>query len=332
MLRSVFQIALLIVITHGVRSLARRLGLRWSGLLMGIPSTTAFVLIGCGLERGLEEAILASEACLAGLVAASALPLMYALAARVGWNSPLSATAAVTGYGVIATSLWWLPGVGAVGCVTAATAGVYVACHLAKRVREAATPARAELPLLNRGSWALACRTAVPTFYAVTIAGIRALTGTSCAGRFITFPGTSLTVLVTTHLESGPGTACQLALAMPAGGLGMLAFLTAFRFGCPPFGLALGTLIGFAAAFAALGSVGYLIDEGGSWTRSSTTGNRFLRTGKYSRNRLVPGRLGMVRRDPATAANRSTRVRCSRVRRSARRRHGFAPRIELLSR
>ena len=329
------QIALLVGMTHLVRALTRMVGPRRGGLLMGIPTTTALVLVGSGVEHGLDDAMGAAEACLAGLVAASALPVVYARAAAAGWRSPASGSAAIAVYGLVSAGLWWLPGVGPTGCAAVAGAGVFLACHLAGRSRAACEGGTGPRPAAgaaeNPCPWAAACRSAVPTVYAVTIGGLRAVAGSSCVGRFLTFPGTSLAVLVTTHLESGPTSACRLAAAMPAGGLGMLAFLTVFRFGCPRLGLGWGTAIGYAAALAVLAAVGTSSGPRGSACEPARA-NVPARPGSRRRARMVArGRQTTLRRDPAASRTRRPRVVPTRGRRSGRRRRGFSPRVECLS-
>jgi hypothetical protein len=210
------------------------------------------VLVTCGLERGVDEATTASEVCLTGLVAASTLPLAYARAIGAGWGVPQSAFAGVMGYLVVAFGLWWVPSLGASGCVGVAAVGLAWLCRLAGRLRLKNKP---DSTITGRPVDQVALmlgRTAVPVFYVVLIRTLRRLAGPIGAGRFVTFPGGSLAVLVTTHLESGPGTAARMASAMPAGGLGMLAFLTAFRYGCPAFGLGWGTVLGYAAAIVVI--------------------------------------------------------------------------------
>ncbi len=248
----ILQIAVLVGMTHVFRALANALGPRHSGLLMGLPTTTALVLVSCGAERGVDEAAIASEACLTGLVAASTLPLAYARAIGAGWNVPRSALAGVLGYLVVALGLWWVPSLGASGCVTVAALGLAGLCRLARRLRLKNKP---DSTIAGRPVARVALmlgRTAIPVFYVLLIRTLRQLAGPVGAGRFVTFPGGSLAVLITTHLESGPGTAARMASAMPLGGLGMLAFLTVFRFACPAFGLGWGTAAGYASSIAVI--------------------------------------------------------------------------------
>ena len=251
MIGPIVQITVMVALTHGFRALERRFGPRRSGLLMGLPSTTALTLVGCGLEGGVEEAIVASETCLIGLVAAISLPVSYARAVAAG--SPISRAAAssVLNYVLIALGLWWLPRAGPGASALTAASGLAVACHLAGRVSRVSGLDHDGGGAIA-GMWTLAGRTAVPVVYVALIRTIRASVGSAWSGRFITFPGGSLALLVTTHLERGPGPAFRMAVSMPAGGLGTFAFLLAFRFGCPGLGLRWGTAGGYAAAFLAL--------------------------------------------------------------------------------
>src|SRR5271155_4149115 len=102
--------AALIVMIHGFRLLGRLAGPRWSALALGLPSTTALVLVICGCERGSAAATEMAESSLLGLAAAVALPLAYAQVVRLGWRLPVALVAAVTGYLVVAATL---------GCLTA---------------------------------------------------------------------------------------------------------------------------------------------------------------------------------------------------------------------
>jgi hypothetical protein len=123
-------------------------------------------------------------------------------------------------------------------------------------------------PIPGRSRWGiLALRTAVPVISVLLVNVIRAIAGPERAGLFLTFPGMSLAVLVTTHMESGPKSACRLARALPAGNLGMVAFLTVFRYGCPRLGLAAGAALGFVTALTTLLTVECFV-QGGSFSKA----------------------------------------------------------------
>jgi hypothetical protein len=72
--------ATLIALTHGVRALGCLAGPRRGALLLGLPCTTAFLLLASGREHGPEDALAMSEA---GLTALGAGPRLAIAAAAV---------------------------------------------------------------------------------------------------------------------------------------------------------------------------------------------------------------------------------------------------------
>src|SRR5947208_3037594 len=121
---------ILIAIIHGLRSLGRRIGPRASGLILGLPSSTAILLVLCGREKGCAGATEMAEASLLGLVAAVALPLAYAQAVRLGWRLASALTSAVTGYLVIASGLGFFHPIGAVECLAVSVGAILLATYL----------------------------------------------------------------------------------------------------------------------------------------------------------------------------------------------------------
>ena len=104
----IVKCVMLIALIHGLRILARRIGPRASGLILGLPSSTAVLLVLCGREKGSAEAIEMADASLLGLIAAVSLPLAYAHAVRRGWGLPAALAAAVAAYVVVAIGLGYL--------------------------------------------------------------------------------------------------------------------------------------------------------------------------------------------------------------------------------
>ncbi len=102
----IVKCALLAVLIQVFRALSRLGGARYSGLALGLPSTTAVVLIFCGCERGSLAATEMAESSLLGLVAAVSLPLVFTTAVRLKW--PL--WGAITRFG-----RWILAGGGGAG-------------------------------------------------------------------------------------------------------------------------------------------------------------------------------------------------------------------------
>jgi hypothetical protein len=241
------QVAILTGMTNTVRAVGDRLGPRWGGLLLGLPSTTAVLLVSGGCEHGWGEAARASELALLGLVATVALPLAYGVAVGRGWGRRGSVLAAVVGYLASAGVLRAGPDFGAWGGLILAVAGVAVGCWLARRLPRGEAGPVGDSPLRS-----LALRVAVPAAFVLGIRGLRVVAGAEWARIFATFPAMSLAVLVTLHIEGGPGAALGMARSMPRGNLGMIAFLAAFRATCPTLGPLSAAGIGYVAVLIAM--------------------------------------------------------------------------------
>jgi hypothetical protein len=241
--------AALIVMIHGFRMMGRIAGPRWSGLALGLPSTTAIVLLLCGSERGNSAAIDMADSSLLGLAAAVALPLVYTQAVRFGWHFSASFAAAIAGYLVIATGLGCLPAVGTLSRLGIALFAILSATHWARRIP---TPEGASAGASLSRLQAIAVRTAIPAIYGVVLGVMERMVGPAWAGLVSTFPSMSLVVLAVTHLEAGPAETSRIAKVLPAGNTSTLAFLAAFRIVSPAIGLGGGTIAGYAAALLAL--------------------------------------------------------------------------------
>jgi hypothetical protein len=241
--------AALIVMIHGFRLLGRFAGPRWSALALGLPSTTALVLIVCGCERGSAAATEMAGSSLLGLAAAVALPLAYIQMVRLGWRLPAALAAAVAGYIVVASSLGCLPASGVLPRLGIALVAVLSATYWAGRLTiPETTRAGASLSEIQT----MLVRTAIPATYVLVLGIVERMAGPGWAGLVSTFPSMSLVVLAVTHLEAGPAEASRIAKVLPVGNFSTLAFLAAFHLASTTIGLAGGTLAGYAAAVAAL--------------------------------------------------------------------------------
>jgi len=236
---------------HGFRVLGRLAGPRWSGLALGLPSTTAIVLIFCGCEQGSGAATKMAESSLLGLVAALALPLAYAHAVRRGWRLPAVLAAAVAAYAGVASCLGHLPPIGAVERLGIASAALLAAAYWARRTPVPALAQSRDSAPLSTGR-TMVLRTAIPTLYVLFLAGVEHMAGAGWAGLMSTFPSMSLVVLLVTYLEAGPAQSSRIALVLPVGNTSTAAFLAAFRLACPQIGLSWGTVVGYASALFAL--------------------------------------------------------------------------------
>jgi hypothetical protein len=243
--------AALIVMIHGIRALGRLAGPRWSGLALGLPSTTAIVMVFCGCEQGRTAATAMAEGSTLGLVAAVALPLGYAWAVRHGWRLPGAAAIAICGYVVVATGLGCLTTIEAVPRLGLAAMALVLAAHWVGRIPLDIPNQKHHLvpPSIVR---TMVLRSAIPVLYVLLLGSVEHVAGPSWAGLVSTFPSMSFVVLLVTHLEVGPLEASRIARVLPAGNASTLAFLAAFRLTCLDTGVGWATIAGYLAAVAAI--------------------------------------------------------------------------------
>jgi hypothetical protein len=306
----------MIGVIHGLRRLSHRIGPRASGLILGLPSSTAILLVLCGWEKGAEGATEMAEASLLGLVGAVSLPLAYAQAVRLGWHLAGALTCAVTGYLVVASGMGLLQPIGAVACLALSLGAIALASHLAGRIgTPRASPARR-----RSGSRTVIVRTSIPAAY-VTLVGVASSSASpSWTGLVSMFPSMSTVLLAVTHLEEGPAEASQIARTLPPANLSTVVFLAAFRFGCPALGLGWATLCGYIAALANLAAL-ELVAQRIQPKRHIRSRIGWLETSARGMRPLLD-RAG-IRRDARSTPRSFGRMG------PAPRRH-FAPRLEVL--
>jgi hypothetical protein len=240
----------LIAVIQVLRILGQRIGPRSSGLLLGLPSSTAVLLVLCGLERGPNGAIDMADASILGLIAAISLPLAYAQAVRLRWGLTAALSGAVAAYVLVASTLGSLGPGDPVQQFGISVGSVLVATFMASRIGSPSVEARRSSPSARRTAVA---RTVIPTVYVVIVAILGSAAGPRWAGLAGTFPSVSTVVLAVTHLEEGAVSASRIARTLPSANLSTAAFLAAFRFGCPGLGLGWATICGYAAALVNLG-------------------------------------------------------------------------------
>ncbi|MBX6315371.1 MAG: hypothetical protein IRY99_21045, partial [Isosphaeraceae bacterium] len=239
------QLAILLAWAQALRALSRHVGPRYTGLLLGLPSTTAITLVACGYQHGPEAVIVMADAALLGLVAAVALPLAYARGLRPDQGLPRALARALAAYTAAAAGLSQLPPIGVGARLALATAALLVASCWSARGPEVDDPPGPRRPCRIRALSTLASAACV-----LLVQALQDAAGTTWAGWLAPFPGVTLTALVASHAEAGPAAARRMACAVPRGGLGTLAFLAAFRLAGPRLGPVWGAFSGYAVALA----------------------------------------------------------------------------------
>jgi hypothetical protein len=242
----------LIAVIHGLRRLARRLGPRTCGLLLGLPSSTAILLVLCGREQGPAGAIEMADASLLGLIAAVSLPIAYTLAVRRGWGLAAALAAAIAAYAGIASGMGYVDPGDSLLRMVVSFGSILIASYLAARIGLPVEAARRKSPSER---WMTLLRTLIPVVYVAIVGLVGGVAGPRCAGLFSTFPSMSTVVVAATHLEAGAVESSRIARALPPANLSTAAFLVAFRWSCPTLGLWLGTLCGYAVALGNLAAL-----------------------------------------------------------------------------
>ncbi len=326
----IVKCAVLTVLIQIFRALGRSAGPRFSGLALGLPSTTAVVLIFCGYENGSSAATKMAESSLLGLVAAVSLPLAFSRSVRLGWPLWRAIGAAVGGYMVVAATLGCLPEIGAAPKVMIAGAALIVAARWVVRGQGPEASERGDRTTLS-GARTMLLRTATPAVYVLLLGFFERLIGPSWAGLLSTFPSVSLVVLVVTYLEAGPAESSRVAQVLPCGNSSTLAFLAVFRLVCPEAGAGWATLAGYGAALAAL----WVIERSAGLVEIVRDGATFIhQAGALGRVMLPssaeapPWLRGLHVRLPG--AHVPVLARC-RPRRRLVRAGGFAPLVETLA-
>jgi hypothetical protein len=220
------KLVTIVAATHGFRMLGMWLGPRWSGLMLGLPCSTAIALYFFAHEQGLDFANQAAQTALLGLVGAVGLSVTYALLTARGHSFAHSLSAAIASYFVLA---WAVKPASALGVLfamlltsAAVAAGSLVTQRIAVPAEDESRPCR-ELGFARR----FVVRT-IPSACLVVILELAPRIGESWAGLLGTFPSMFLAVLVVTYLEAGRVVALQTARAFPLGNLSMIAFVGVF--------------------------------------------------------------------------------------------------------
>ena len=310
----------LVAVIHGLRILGRRIGPRASGMILGLPSSTAILLVLCGRERGWSVAVEMAEASLLGLVAAVSMPVAFAQAVRRGWRLPAALSAAIAAYVAVAWCLGLLHPGAPIARLVLSCASILFASWLASRI---GVPSATDGRRSPSGRWAALMRTMIPMSYLVLAAILGSMASPRWAGLVSTFPSISMVVLAVTHLEEGPASASRIARALPPANLSTAAFLAAFRFGCPLLGLAGGAVCGFGAALINLAAM-ELVTRPAPPARSPEAPHP-----APTRGGGHPRCTSRLFQDHFHAHNRSGRAPISAGSGPARRRH-FAPDLEML--
>lgn len=242
----------LIVVIHLLRLFARRAGPRVSGMLLGLPSSSAILLVLCAREQGAPSAVEMADASLLGLAGAVVIPMAYAGAVRRGWRLPSAMAASVAAYLLVAATIGLIHPDEPAHRLAIGFGSIFAATLLATRIGDPVDEATRPSP---SRTCAAILRTSIPIAYVTVVGLVSGLASPWWAGLVSAFPSMTTVVLAVTHLEEGPETASRIARAVPPANLSTAAFLAAFRIVAPSMGLAGGVACGYLASFLNLAAV-----------------------------------------------------------------------------
>ncbi|MHB1559660.1 MAG: hypothetical protein ACYC61_19605 [Isosphaeraceae bacterium] len=320
MISAIFlKCAILITVIHMLRQLGRRFGPRASGMLLGLPSTTAVLLLLCGHEKGIDAASEMADAGLLGLIAAAALPVGFASALGRGRNLPAAIATAIGAYVFAALGLGYLRPVERVDGLVLAIASIAAATLVVSRVR---APAHGFSRRRRSRRASALIRTVLPTSCLATASVLTSVASPGWSGLIGTFPSISTAFLAVTYLEDGSVAAIRVARVLPPTSLSTAAFLGAFRFAAPRLGLAWGMVFGYCAAFIVLGIIesALVLVRHRTDRRSSLARNVADREVIWDWTARVLRHRAWARPGPSPRSLRGIRTR----------RRRFAPRLEIL--
>lgn len=311
--------AILITVIHVLRQLGRRFGPKASGMLLGLPSTTAVLLLLCGHEKGTDAASEMADAGLLGLIAAAALPVGFASALGRGRSLPAAIATAIGAYALAASGLGYLHRGEHVDGLVLAVVWIAAATLVVSRVR---APVHGTSRRRRSRRASAMIRTVLPTACLATAGVLTSVASPGWSGLIGTFPSISTAFLAVTYLEDGPGAAIRVARVLPPTSLSTAAFLGAFRVAAPRFGLAWGMALGYGTAFIVLG----IIESALVMVRNRTGQRSRLVANEATREAIWDWTTRALRRRVWSGPGPSPRS----FRGTGARRKRFAPRLEIL--
>jgi len=234
--RAVVILALKLVLTPALIAAASIAGRRWgpavSGWVVGLPLTSGPIAFFLALERGTSFAAAAALGSLAGAIAEAAFCVAYALGARAGW--PTALTAASVTFAVVAAALQ-RPALSLLGLALVTFVTLMLVLRFLPRTGVTAVP-------VPPSRWDLPARMVIATALVLAITESAPVLGPRLSGVLATFPVYAAILTIFAH-RAGPAPAVAVLRGLL---LGLFAFAGFF--------VVLGALIertGLAVAFAA---------------------------------------------------------------------------------
>ncbi len=242
-----WQLAKLLIsvgVVLGLSVVAERVSTRVAGLLSGYPLGTAIALFFIGLELSPAFAAASAVHTLAGFSATLALGGGYLVCGRRdGMPGVLAGTAGGLAAWLAVSALLASVDFSRLGGTLTTLVAIAAFTWLYRHVPDTRTGARGGF------SWfALAFRAALAAAIIFAITALAHVVPSAWAGLLAAFPVTMYPFLVILHLTHGAAPVATVIKHYPAGLGSLLCYALVVSLTYPGWGLALGTLAGFAVA------------------------------------------------------------------------------------
>jgi hypothetical protein len=237
-------LALKLIVTPALIGAASLAGRRWGpavgGWLVGLPFTSAPVVLFLAVGQGPAFAAAAAAGTLAGTISQAAFCLAFAWTARLsGWPGALAAGTVAFGAATAGLRLLALP---PPVVFVAVVLGLVATLGLLPRDARSAPPGSTSRP-----AWDLPARMIVATAFVLLMTGVAPLLGARLTGLLTPFPLYAAVLTVFAHRVDGRAAAAGVLRGLSAGLFGFAVFFLGLALLLEPAG------VGWAVAGATAG-------------------------------------------------------------------------------
>ena len=194
------KLVAVLVVLNVARTLGRWVGPKWSGLVLGLPSTTAVMLVCLTLDHDVAYGVTSAEGAFFGVAAAAVLALVAACALRLRCGFPATLLAAAAAFVASSAALRWLLPAQFAWAASANTVTMLAVAWVAHRLPATSTVVvRSSRPFVA----SLLVRTVLPLVCVGTVFALAEQLGSFWSGVLGAFPCSLVAMLILANREGG---------------------------------------------------------------------------------------------------------------------------------
>jgi hypothetical protein len=240
----IIQLLVSIGAVLGLSVITERASPKLAGLISGLPIGTAIIFFFIGLQNGTAFASDAVVYNLAGLVAMQSLLYVYYKSSMAfGKGLLLPAALSVIGYFLVVLLLQAFA-LDRLEAVLLSVLSIFLFTYLFREIEDSKIKDRVRI-----GSAVLFGRAVVAAAIIIAVTWTAALAGPKLSGLFSAFPTTVFPLILIIHYTYGTKPVHTIIRNFPTGLAATLAYSLTVSFAYPAFGVYLGTVAAYAAAF-----------------------------------------------------------------------------------